>query len=291
MAPGLLGAEESATTRELTVHPNNDPDPADGEDGTRDHAPAEAVGGGYRAGPLEAVAEAFRLLVTGPQPLALRAGRLAPGLPDRLVPLDELTVLLLHPGVSTAARNKVWAELVRRARSGSAAWTVGLTGVALPGLRRAVASVAGIYRGDPGDLETEVLAGFLAALRALDLDELDRIPLASRLVWAAYRAGRALAYADAAWAGRRCELDESCRAPVRPSGHPDFVLAAAVRRGVISADDAYLIGASRLEGIPLSRLAAEIGSRHDSLCRRRARAEKRLIRAMSAGELEFPGIP
>jgi hypothetical protein len=159
------------------VHPYDDPFPPDGEDSTREPAPARAAGaGGYRPGPLEAVAGAFRLLVTGPQPLALQAGRLAGGLPDRLVPLDELTVLLLHPSVSTAARNKVWAELVRRARSGSPAWTVGLTGVALPGLTRAVASLAAAYRGDPGDLETEVLAGFLAALRALDPDELDSIP-------------------------------------------------------------------------------------------------------------------
>ncbi len=270
----------------------DDPFSPDGQDSAREPAPARATGGGgFRPGPLEAVAGAFRLLVAGPQPLAVRPGRLVAGLPDRLVPLDELTVLLLHPSVSTAARNKVWAELVRRARSGSAAWTVGLTGVALPGLTRAVASLAAAYRGDPGDLEAEVLAGFLAALRVLDLDDLDRIPLASRLTWAAYRAGRALAYADAAWTARRRDLDESCRPPARPSGHPDFVLAAAVRRGVITAGDAQLIGASRLEGIPLSRLAAQTGSRHDSLCRRRAKAEKRLTRALLAGELEFPGIP
>ena len=80
------------------MHPYDDPFPPDGQDGTTEPAPAQAAGGdGYRPGPLEAVAGAFRLLVTGPQPLALQAGRLAPGLPDRLVPLDELTVLLLHP--------------------------------------------------------------------------------------------------------------------------------------------------------------------------------------------------
>jgi hypothetical protein len=274
------------------VHPYDDPFPPDAQDGTTERAPARAAGGdGYRAGPLAALAGAFRLLVTGPEPLALRAGRLAAGLPDRLVPLDELTVLLLHPSVSTRARNKVWADLVRRARAGSGAWTVGLCGVALPGLRRATASLAGAYRGDPADLEAEVLTGFLAALRALDPGELEAIPLASRLTWAAYRAGRTLAYADAAWAARRRDLDESCRAPAPPSGHPDFILAAAVRRGVITAADAHLIGASRLEGIPLSRLAAETGSRHDSLCRRRAKAEKKLTRALLAGDLEFPGIP
>ena len=62
------------------MHPYDDPFPPDGEDGTREPAPARAAGGGgYRPGPLEAVAGAFRLLVTGPQPLALRAGRLAAG--------------------------------------------------------------------------------------------------------------------------------------------------------------------------------------------------------------------
>ena len=97
--------------------------------------------GGYWPAPLDAVGAAFRLLTTGPRPLALHAARIAEGLPDRLVPLDEITVLLLRPGVSAAARNKVWAELVRRARSGSPAWTVGLTGVALPGLTRAAADL------------------------------------------------------------------------------------------------------------------------------------------------------
>ena len=48
------------------MHPYDDPFPPDGEDGTREPAPARAAGGGgYRPGPLEAVAGAFRLLVTG----------------------------------------------------------------------------------------------------------------------------------------------------------------------------------------------------------------------------------
>ena len=132
--------------------------------------------GRYPAGPLDALDAAdaaFRLLATGPRPLALHASRLAAGLPDRPVPLDELRVLLLHPATSAAARNKVWAELVRRARTGGPAWVIGLTGIALPGLRRAVASLTAAYRGDPADLQSEVLTGFLAAMRGLDLDDLD----------------------------------------------------------------------------------------------------------------------
>jgi hypothetical protein len=140
---------------------------------------------------LDAVDAAFRLLTCGPQPLAVHAARLAEGLPDRLVPLDELRVLLLHPSTGARARNLVWAELVRRARGGDPAWVIGLTGVALPGLRRAVAGLSGAYRGEAADLQSEVLAGFLAALRALDLDDLESVPLASRLCWAAWRAGQA----------------------------------------------------------------------------------------------------
>ena len=113
--------------------------------------------------PFDAADAAFRLLCAGPQPLALHASKAAAGLPDRPVPLDELRVLLLHPSTSARARNAVWAELIRRARDGDPAWTVGLAGIAMPGLRRAVGSLAAAYRGDPADLQAEVLTGFLAA--------------------------------------------------------------------------------------------------------------------------------
>ena len=141
------------------------------------------------------------------------------------MPLGELRALLLHPATSPAARNSVWAELVRRARGGDPAWVVGLAGVAMPGLRRAAASLSAGWRGDTEDLQAEILTGFLAALRALDLDDLDRVPLASRLCWAAWRAGQKHACASAAWASRRRDLDSSgpgrrCRGATRTSCWP-----------------------------------------------------------------------
>jgi len=247
-------------------------------------SPARAASSGL----LDAAEAAFRALITGPRPLALNPGRLAAGLPDRLMPLGELRALLLHPATSPAARNTVWADLVRRARSGDPAWVVGLAGVAMPGLRRAAASLSAGWRGDTEDLQAEILAGFLAALRALDLDDLDRVPLASRLCWAAWRAGQKHASASAAWASRRRELDSSGAGPALPWGHPDFVLAAAVRARVITAAEAELIGRNRLEGIPLSLIAAETGVSHSALCHRRRRAETRLIRAISDGILANP---
>jgi hypothetical protein len=255
------------------------------------HVPQPAAAAGtdrYPAGPLDALDAAdaaFRLLTTGPRPLAVHASRLAAGLPDRPVPLDELRVLLLHPATTARARNKVWAELVRRARTGEAAWVIGLTGIALPGLRRAVASLAAAYRGDPADLQSEVLTGFLSAVRALDPDDLDSVPLASRLCWAAWRAGKALAFADADYATRRRDLDEQSGAPELPWGHPDFVLAAAVRKRVLTRAQAELIGRNRLEGVPLAQIAAERGISHAALCNRRKRAEKALTGAIRNGLL------
>jgi hypothetical protein len=246
---------------------------------------AAAQPGAAALSPLDSADAAFRALTTGPQPLALHAASLAAGLPGRLVPLDELRALLLHPATGASARNKVWAELVRRARSGSPAWVVGLVGVALPGLRRAAAALSAGYRGDPADLQAEILTGFLAAMRALDPDDLDRVPLASRLCWAAWRAGQALAGADARYAAGRRDLSASCDAPYMPWGHPDFVLATAVARGVLSPAQAQLIGRNRLEGIPLARIAGELGISHSALCNRRKRAEKAITEAIRGGLL------
>lgn len=233
--------------------------------------------------PFDAAESAFRLLCAGPQPLALHAAKVAAGLPDRPVPLDELRVLLLHPSTSARARNQVWAELVRRSRSGDPAWTVALAGIAMPGLRRAVGSLAGTWRGDFADLQSEVLTGFLAAARALDLDDLEDVPLASRLCWAGWRAGQELALADAGHAARRRHLAEWRDGPDLPWGHPDFVLAAAVREGILTRDQAELIGRNRLEGVPLSQIAAETGISHNALCNRRKKAEKAITDAIASG--------
>lgn len=110
-----------------------------------------------RLSPLDSADTAFRLLTTGPRPLALNPARLAPGLPDRQVPLGELRALLLHPSASAAARNKVWAELIRHAQTGGPAWVVGLAGVAMPGLRaimcRATLASANLCSAKLADLD------------------------------------------------------------------------------------------------------------------------------------------
>ena len=235
--------------------------------------------------PFDAADAAFRLLCAGPQPLALHASQVAAGLPDRPVPLDELRVLLLHPSTSAGARNACgpsWsAAPAPAARPGRSAW---------PASRcRACAARPAAWppptAATRADLQAEVLTGFLAAVRALDLDDLEAVPLASRLCWAAWRAGQQHAYAEAGHAARRQDLSGWRGGPDLPWGHPDFVLAAAVRHGILTRAQAGLIGRNRLEGIPLSQIAAETGISHNALCNRRKRAEKAIADAIRNGFL------
>ncbi len=248
------------------------------------HRTARRPRRGEGPSPLDTVDAAFRALTSGPRPLALHGGRIGHGLPRRPIRLDELTVMLLHPSVGYAAREAVWAELVRRARSGDPAWVVGAVGVALPGLRRVAGRLARGYTRPTEDLDAEVLAGFLQALRGIDIDA-GRIP--ARLCWAAYRRGRALRFADEAFGSRRGDVVNSC-APPRPWGHPDFVLAKAVAAKVITAAEAELIGRTRLEGVSLAQVAAELGISKAAVKMRRHRAEQRLVQAIVDGTLDGP---
>src|SRR5262249_53882885 len=78
--------------------------------------------------------------------------------------------------------------------------------------------------------------------------------------------------------------------PAMPWGHPDLILAAAVRHRVLTPGQAELIGRSRLEKVPLAQIATELGISHSALCHRRARAEARLTAALREGTLSDSGI-
>ncbi len=63
------------------------------------------------------------------------------------------------------------------------------------------------------------------------------------------------------------------------------MLAAGVRTGVLTAAQAELIGRNRLEGVPLSQIAAEQNIGHSALCNRRKRAGKAITDAIRSGLL------
>jgi hypothetical protein len=73
-------------------------------------------------------------------------------------------------------------------------------------------------------------------------------------------------------------------APIQPWDHPDLVLARAVAAGVIDADEANLIAATRLEHATLAQAAARIGITSSLASSWRLKAERRLLEAIREGE-------
>ncbi|MEU0514539.1 MULTISPECIES: sigma-70 family RNA polymerase sigma factor [Amycolatopsis] len=220
-----------------------------------------------------AVARAsFAWLVTGPNPVSVD-GRDIAGLPPRPLPLDELGTLLLEPGCAQATRDAAWACLIARARAEGGTWTVACVGLALPVLLRAAAIVTRRFSGDTHDLNAAVLTGFLHELREVDLG---RPAILARLYWAAYREGRRALNEAVGGPVPTGDLRFDSGPPPRPDGHPDLVLAAAVKAGVITAAEAGLISETRIGEVPLAEAAQARGLPYKRVQKSRIRAEHRL---------------
>jgi hypothetical protein len=221
--------------------------------------------------PFDTLERTFTLLWSGPNPLALD-GHGITGLPDRPVPIGELKARLLHPSTEFEARDAIVGELVARSQTHGGRWTVALAGVLLPGLRRAVWPLVQACPGRADDLESEALTAFLAAVASC---QPGRARLASRLCWLARTGAQRLLQAELI--EFRPGSDPVSAAPPRPWGHPDLVLAAAVRASVICAADAELIGATRLGDTDLAEAAERLGLGYWACHKRRRRAESALV--------------
>ncbi|GAA3432351.1 hypothetical protein ACFFS4_44015 [Kutzneria kofuensis] len=230
---------------------------------------------------LDIARDTFTWLVTGPHPVSLN-GRLFPGLPDRHIPLDEVRDRLLARRCPQATRDAVWAHLVLRSRTEGATWTVAAVGVALPALTSVAATLSDRFAGDPADVHAEVLRGFLTALSTIDLRP-PRIML--RLRWAAYRSGYD-ALAEALAGPTPVAPGFRSTPPHTPWGHPDLVLARAVADGVLTQTEAALIGATRLEEVPVADWAAAHQIGEWAVYKTRKRAELRLAAYLRDGAAE-----
>lgn len=229
--------------------------------------------------PFDVLEGSFDLLTTGPRPLAID-GHEVEGLPDRMVSLAELKARLLHPSASYATRDQALSLLLRLVAEEGDRWLVGLAGVLLPGLRTATWVLFECCPDKAADIEAEVLAGLVAAVR--------RTPpggrrLAARICWAARHQGERALRAELAERGRPTRRPVPAEPP-RPFGHPDLVLAEAVRTGVIEhAEDAALIGTTRLEHVSLREAAEALGITLRAARDRRLLAERALVRGIREG--------
>jgi hypothetical protein len=222
--------------------------------------------------PLDTARECFTFLVTGPKPLALDCRGL-PGLPNRSVPLDELQRLLMRRACPRRTKDTVWALLIQRSRAEGATWTLACVGMALPALAHATGWLAARYPEEPFDVHAEVVSGFLNALATIDLGR-PRVLL--RLKWAAYRRGLA-ALAEALDAPTPMAPGFRSAPPRPPWGHPDLVLARAVRAGVLTRTEADLIGSTRLDDESVPDWADAHSMTPEAAYKARSRSERRLV--------------
>ena len=252
--------------------------------------------------PLEFAEHAFTLLALGPSPLSVDGAVIGHGLPRRAISVTELRVMLMHPATSSAAREAVWRHVVRPAAGGDPAWTVAAVGLAMPGLKRLAVRLSRADDPITEDASLAMLAGFLTALRSIDSTVPESLPgcIAGWLCWRAFDAGKAFRDAerrvrdrqapppgrddDPEASGRVLPLPSSIPPPVA-SGHPDFVLARAIRAGVITRQEADLIGRSRLERVSMQVIADELGVSQSWACRLRKAAEARLVAAIYSEDL------
>ena len=118
--------------------------------------------------PLETVETTFRLLATGPQPLALNGHTI--GLRRDSIGLWDLRGLLFHPATDVGVQRAALVELVGRARRHRGAWMIGLVGVLLPGLREHCACPAD-GRGGTASSGGMVLVSLLEGLDDPDMSK------------------------------------------------------------------------------------------------------------------------
>lgn len=239
----------------------------------------------WPSSPLAAAERAFILLVQPPTHVGFD-GRGFDGLPDDILPLERLRAFLLSPQASVEVRDAVWRELVIRARRDGPAWVVAAVGIAMPGLRHVAGLLAAGWRGDTSDLDAELLVGFVARLKTIDLEP---ARICGRLIDAGLRAARKARDADSD--AQLIHIDATGPiAPIHPWDHPDLVLARAVAAGVLDADEAKLIAATRLENATLAQAAAALGITSSLASSWRLKAERRLLESIREGDLAFVSL-
>ncbi|WP_061294065.1 hypothetical protein [Herbidospora cretacea] len=232
--------------------------------------------------PLDMAQHAFDLLMAGPQPLSVDGAEVGAGLPARLISLPELRAILLHPSCPRTTRDQTWKHLISQAREHRKAWMVAAVALALPMLRRLTRALASRITIDREDLEAEILTSYMEAITRVNLTWTHPLLRLSRLTQFAVLRSYAVQRFDLLTEPEHGEGEQALSYPV---GHADLLLAEAVGTGVITAEEAELIGLTRLENVQLSVYCRQHNLLYCTMLKRRQRAEAALYRALADGEL------
>ncbi|MEV2279352.1 sigma-70 family RNA polymerase sigma factor [Nocardiopsis sp. NPDC049922] len=234
----------------------------------------------FEPSPLEVVETHF--VHVAPTHLTLHGGQVHPWLQDRTYSLYELREVLMSEDTPYEVRDGVWRHTIRAARR-SQDWMVGALGLCMPALRSiARRACRGLTPGGVDAVESAILAEAVRQVRTVNTDY-------ARLVWYLIRPVHRTALS-----ARKHEKDapfpigEPGREEIPDpgvQGSPDVLLVAAMQVGVLSRAEAILIARTRLENLPLTRVAQELGVSYKACAKRRERAEARLVAAVHAGEI------
>jgi DNA-directed RNA polymerase specialized sigma24 family protein len=239
----------------------------------------------------------FHYLITGPKPLALHGRVLGHGAPKRPIPLKELRALLTEYE-NWPLHDAVMRELIRRANAPTSGqpWMIAIAWMLLPALRKANGELARGFPGDPADLDAEILAGLINAVRTFG-------PCGPRIAWhlvdKAQLAARRLRRREARAilglppTANRKALHPAWQHPGATHTHPPepwhdprYVLDEAVRAGALRPDEARLLTLTQLEGRTLHDIAAESGVAYNTLRQRHLRARNRVRQFLEIEDLE-----
>jgi len=236
--------------------------------------------------PLDTLRSAFQALLAEPCQLSIPAGEVPFLTPARDLPLPEAKALLLDPSTVVADKRTVWAAIVARSQRGEAAWTVAAAGLAYPALAGRVLRVCRAHPGEVHEIQAEILVEFLTALKQFDIDDPRATDVAGFLAWRALNASAAFRRREAAAAGSGSDSGlEQAVMPLYPAGHPDIVLARAVRAAVITRDEADWISRTCLDSESVKDVADEYGMGLSTFYRRRLEAGHKIAAAIESGEL------
>ncbi|WP_431953240.1 hypothetical protein [Nocardia lijiangensis] len=248
---------------------------------------AKYSGPGDKSGsPLAVVRSGFEKLAAEALPADPRlvpTSQAAPAAPVRT--WAQLRERLWDTATPMAEVDAIWVWLLERVRAKDKGAMLVCAGLAAPMLTRITGEHATPSNTARHDIESEVLTAFLLHLPRVGLEEPG---VWHRLRWGAYRAVLKAAYQQQIGVTVVGDLDRDL-APLGErvqvigagAGNPETVLAQAVAAGVISADAAELIAASRWEGRSLTSLAIERGVSLWKLRKQRPRAERALLAWLS----------
>jgi hypothetical protein len=155
--------------------------------------------------------------------------------------------------------------------------------VALPALRRRAYLLS---RLSDGDVEAAIVEAFIHVLRTA---KMPRVGVLNSLLNATFTQARAgLTKRDTAASAGVVNGPAGSRQPTGPAGHPDLVLARAVRHGVLTVQEATLIGGTYLEDLTVGQYAERAGQSQWLLYKQRSAAVQRLVAALRSGQLSDP---